>query len=236
MVQSNQGKNTLTNRTQSLKSNHTKATRNPYLENGCIMWQGKLYIPEIPELRMEIIASHHDGVMMGHLGQYHTAELVAQNYWWLGMHQDIKTYIFKCQECQWTKINNQPLHTVLHLHNPPLRPWEDVSINFIMLLPTSDEGMDAIVNINCMTSKQIVLWATKKEISLEELAMEYLKHIVPLKGIPHKVISNRGNIFISTFMKSLFKLLGIEANPSTAYHLQTDSQTERSNVMVEHFI
>ena len=53
-----------------------------------------------------------------------------------------------------------------------------------MPLPTLDEGMNAIVNINCMMSKQIILWATKKEINLEELAMEYLKHIMPHKGIP----------------------------------------------------
>ena len=59
-----------------------------------------------------------------------------------------------------------------------------MSIGFIMLLPTSDEGMDAIVNVNCMTSKQIVLWATKKEINSEELAMEYLKHVIPHKGVP----------------------------------------------------
>ena len=44
--------------------------------------------------------------------------------------------------------------------------------------------MDAIVNVNCMTSKQIVLWATKKDINSEELAVEYLKHVVPHKGIP----------------------------------------------------
>ena len=79
---------------------------------------------------------------------------------------------------------------VLHSHNPPLEPWEHISIDFIMPLPTSNKGMDAIVNVNCMTSKQVVLWATKKDINSEELAMEYLKHIVPHKGILHKVISN----------------------------------------------
>ena len=129
------------------------------------------------------------------------------------------------QECQPTKVNNQPLHTVLHPHNSLLKPWKHVSINFIMPLPTSDEGMDTIINVDCITSKQVVLWATKKELNLEELVMEYLKHIVPHKGIPHKVVSDQGSMFVSNFMKSLFNLLGIEANPSTAYHPQTDRQT-----------
>ena len=105
-----------------------------------------------------------------------------------------------------------------------------------MLLPTSDKGMDMIVNVNCIMSKQIALWATKKEINLEELAMEYLKHVVPHKGIPYKVVSDHGSIFMSQFMKSLFNLLDIKANPSTAYHPQTDDQTERSNATVEHFL
>ena len=65
-----------------------------------------------------------------------------------------------------------------------------MSIDFIMPLPTSDEGMDTIINVNCITSKQVVLWATKKELNLEELVMKYLKHIVPHKGIPHKVVSD----------------------------------------------
>ena len=58
-----------------------------------------------------------------------------------------------------------------------------------MPLPPSDKGMDTIVNVNCISSKQIILWATKKEINSEELAMEYLKYIVLHKGIPCKVIA-----------------------------------------------
>ena len=95
-----------------------------------------------------------------------------------------------------------------------------------MPLPTSDEGLDAIVNVKCMTSKQVILWAIKKEINLEELAMEYLKHVVPHKGVPWKVISDCGSVFVSAFMKSLFNLLGVEANPFTVYHPQTDGQTK----------
>ena len=135
------------------------------------------------------------------------------------MHRDIKTYIFKCQQCQYTKVNHQLLQTVLHPHDLLLEPWEHVLIDFIMPLPTLDERMDAIINVNCITLKQIVLWATKKEINSEELAMEYLKHVVPHKGISHKVVSNWRSIFIFWFMKSLFALLGIKANLSTAYHL-----------------
>ena len=105
-----------------------------------------------------------------------------------------------------------------------------------MPLPTLDEGIDTIVNVNCMTPKQIVLWTTKKEINSKELAMEYLKHVVLHKGIPHKVVSDWGSVFVSAFMKSLFHLLRIKANPSTAYHPQMDGQTKRSNATVEHFL
>ena len=55
-------------------------------------------------------------------------------------------------------------------------------------------------------------------------------------GLPRKVISDRGSQFISNFMKELCNQLGIKRNPSTAYHPQTDSQTERVNQEMEQYL
>ncbi len=54
----------------------------------------------------------------------------------------------------------------------------------------------------------------------------YLRNIWKLHGLPWRVVSDRGPQFVTAFMKELFQMLGIEAMTSTAYHPQTNGQTE----------
>ena len=64
----------------------------------------------------------------------------------------------------------------------------------------------------------------------------YVCNVWKLHSLPRKVISDRGPQFIALFMKELYRLLGIEAASSTAYHPQTDGQTERVNQELEQYI
>ena len=64
----------------------------------------------------------------------------------------------------------------------------------------------------------------------------YRDRVFSEHGLPKKVISNRGPQFVSKFMKELYETMGIKGNPSTAYHLQTDRQTERVNQLVKEFL
>ena len=64
----------------------------------------------------------------------------------------------------------------------------------------------------------------------------YLQNVWKLHGLPRKVVSDRGPQFIAAFMKELYQLLGIEATTSTAYHPQTDRQTERVNQELEQYL
>ena len=74
------------------------------------------------------------------------------------------------------------------------------------------------------------------ELNSEGLARIYRDNVFRLHGLPRKVIHDRGPQFVSSFMKDLYRLLGIEGNPSTAYHPQTDGQTERINQEIEHYL
>src|SRR6266550_2010248 len=73
-------------------------------------------------------------------------------------------------------------------------------------------------------------------ITSQGVANLYREHIFKEQGLPKKVISNRGSQFVSGFMKGLYQKIGIEANPSTAYHPQTDGQTERVNQELEEYL
>ena len=73
-------------------------------------------------------------------------------------------------------------------------------------------------------------------IMAQGMAALYRDHVFRLHGLPSKIIHDRGVQFDARFMRELYKLLHIEANPSTAYHPQTDGQTERVNQDVELFL
>jgi transposase InsO family protein len=83
-----------------------------------------------------------------------------------------------------------------------------------------------------------MIWviATHVEVNLEGAAVDFCNKVFWYHGLPHKIISDRGPQFVSKFTKALYKLLGITGNPSTAYHPQTDGQTERVNQEIEQYL
>lgn len=108
-------------------------------------------------------------------------------------------------------------------------------MDFIGPLPESC-GFKMILVIVCMLTKECIFVPCSEEILSEGTARLVFKHVVPRKGIMKKVVSDRGPQFVGPFITDLYKLLGIELNPSTTYHPQTDSQTERINQEVEKYL
>ena len=73
-------------------------------------------------------------------------------------------------------------------------------------------------------------------ITSQGVANLYKEHVFREHGLPQKVISDQGSQFVSSFMRNLYNLLRIEANPSMAYHPQTDRQTEGMNQELEEYL
>ena len=82
----------------------------------------------------------------------------------------------------------------------------------------------------------IRLFPTTTEITSQGVTKIFHDEVFKLHGIPHKVISDQGPQFISSFMKELYSQLQVEGNPSTAYHPKTDGQTEWVNAWVEQYL
>ena len=123
----------------------------------------------------------------------------------------------------------------LHPHTAPSRPWEVISVDMIGPLPES-LGYTSILNIVCLFSKQVISIPTNIELSSMGWAKLYRDHVYCHHGLSRKIISDRGPQFVSKFLKDLYALLGIEGNPSTAYHPQTDGQTEQINQEIEQYL
>jgi hypothetical protein len=120
--------------------------------------------------------------------------------------------------------------------NPiPDVPLLNISVDFITGLPKA-QGYNAIfVVCNCYSKQVHIILTTSKTSSLG-LTHLYHNHIWKLHGLPNSMISNHGPQFAATFMKELNKLLGITTKLSTAYHPQTDGQTERMNQKIEQYL
>jgi len=114
-------------------------------------------------------------------------------------------------------------------------PWQCISVDLITELPTS-RGYNAILVVVDQFTKMICLIPTYTSLSSEGVARLFRDHVWKDFGVPENIIYDRGSVFVSRFMEALNHLLGIQANPSTSYHPQTDGQTERINQEVEQYL
>jgi len=162
-------------------------------------------------------------------------ELLKRNYWWPGLKEDIKRYVQSCFQCQQNKVQHQRKASELHLLEIPQGLWQEISIDIIGLLPKSNR-MDAIVIIVDQFTKMICLKATITNVSLEGIVKIYRNNIWKLHRVPRKILSDRGPQFASKFIEEFTRALGTKRQLSTAYHPQTDGQTERINQEIGTFL
>jgi len=221
---------------EELKKAGIKALKNEEweVEDGIILKEGRIYIPE-GDLRREIIQLHHNTPIGGHGGRWKIAELVARNYWWPGVMKEVGRYVDGCDACQryknWSKVPAGKLMP----NAIPEKPWSHISADFITKLPLA-QGYNAILVVcNCF-SKMAHFIATTEKTSAERLAKLFRDHVWKLHRLPESVISDRGVQFAVGMMKELNNLLGIQTKLLTAYHPQTDGQTERTNQELEQYL
>jgi len=124
---------------EEIKKAGVKMLRNEewQVEEGLVLKEGRVYVPKDEKLRMEIIWLHHDTPIAGHGGQWKMVELVTRNYWWPGITKEVKQYVEGCDQCQRMKNRAEMLVGKLRPNQVPERPWQHISVDFIMKLPVS---------------------------------------------------------------------------------------------------
>src|SRR5467141_5159269 len=132
----------------------------------------------------------------------------------------VTNYIHSCAICCHSKsLHHKPfgLHHFLLIRE---RPWDSILMDFIEGLPLS-EGHETILVVVCHLTKMAIFIPTFCDIYAEDLAHIFLSQVFAKHGPPTDIISDHGKHFISRFWRSLFQLLSIKANLSTAYHPET---------------
>src|SRR6476469_451067 len=118
----------------------------------------------------------------------------------------------------------------------PSKRWEQVTMDRITQLPITDKGYDSIVVWVDKLSKKAIYAPTKTTITAPELASLMYREVVRHYGVPKSIISDRDPLFTSHFWRALWELTGTKLNMSTAYHPQSDGQTERQNRTLEQYL
>jgi len=193
-----------------------------------VLKEGKIYIPKDEELRAEIIQLHHDVPAAGHEGRWKMVELVTRNYWWPGVTRDVEKYIEGCNLCQRMKNRMEEIARKLKLSEVLEKSWTYLTMDFIMKLLIVARK-DAILVVCNQLSKMMYFVATTKGMSAEGLARLFRNNVWKLHGLPESMVLDRGPQFAVELTKELNRILGIEMRLLTAFHLQTDGQTEQMN-------
>ncbi|KAL5482963.1 hypothetical protein ACEPAI_9558 [Sanghuangporus weigelae] len=186
-------------------------------------------------VREAVMKECHNSTLAGHPGSNKTVAMVSRSFWWPNIYVDVRNYVRGCDRCQRTKALRVTRAKVLHPNEVPEAPWQIVTVDLIGELPESNRFNAICVVVNRF-SKQIHAIPTTMKLTAEGTAKIYRDHVFCLHGLPRKIIHDRGIQFDAKMMKELYKLLHIEGNPSTAYHPQTDGQTERVNQELEQFL
>ena len=208
-------------------------------EDNLLRYKGRIYVPEDPALRQEIIAKCHDDPLAGHFGAEKTLELLQRKYHWRDVAAQVRSYVQTCDICQRTKVVRHRPYGELQSLPLPNGPWQELTMDFITGLPPSKRSggvYDAILVVMDRYTKMVRYLATTKTIAAAELADLFFDEIVCRFGMPAGIVSDRGSVFTSAFWSAVCYHAKIKRRLSTAFHPQTDGQTERQNQTLEHFL
>lgn len=193
-------------------------------------WRDKIYVPK--SMRQIILKQYHETPVAGHWGSMKTLEMISRTFGWSDIRTDVLTFIKSCVSCQSVKVDKRPPQGLLKPLPIPDRPWSTIGVDFVVKLPLS-EGQDSVMVVVDHFSKAAHFISARETWSAEEMATSFIRDVFKLHGLPDKIVSDRGSIFMSKFWSSVLQQLQVSQAPSTAFHPQTDGQVERTNALLE---
>lgn len=193
------------------------------------------YVADTTE-RIRIMQQYHCSKWGGHFGVRKTMEAIRRQHVWPGMKADLEQFVAACPTCARCKKPRQKSQGLLHPLPIPTGAWKSVSLDFISGLPRTKYGYDTCLVVVDRGTKMAHFIPCYSTITAAGTADLFLRHIFRLHGLPDDIVSDRGPQFISKVWKSLWAAMEVDDKRSTAFHPQTDGQTERVNQVLECYL
>ncbi|CAH9099513.1 unnamed protein product [Cuscuta epithymum] len=205
------------------------------LRKGLIYYKDRLMLPKKFARINQVLKEFHDSACGGHAGYLRTLKRISSVLYWEGMRQDIQDYVKSCEVCQRNKYQALSPAGLLQPLPIPDHIWTDISLDFIGGLPRT-MGKDTILVVVDRLTKYAHFLALGHPYTAKSVAELFIQEVVKLHGFPRTIVSDRDSLFLSSFWAELFKLAGTKLKYSTAYHPQTDGQTEVVNRYLETYL
>ncbi|GJT10862.1 putative nucleotidyltransferase, ribonuclease H [Tanacetum coccineum] len=197
-------------------------------EHGVIWYGNRLCVPGDSSLQEAILTGAHSSPFFIHPGSTKMYRDLKQKFWWNGMKQEVARFVAKCLTCQQVKIEHQRASGLLQPLDIPTWKWEQISMDFLTRLPRTFKKNDAIWVVVDRLTKSAHFLPIQQGYSSSKLAEIFPQEIIRLHGTPASIVSDRNPRFTSRFWKGLQNAWGARLKFSTAFHPQTDGQTERT--------
>lgn len=209
-----------------------------HLVNGRVYVRDRLFIPPDEPLRLQILHRNHSSSPGGHPGRFKTYDLLRRAYYWPRLSTDVATFVQACHLCKRTKNARHAPSGFLDPLPVPFRPWTDISVDFVGPLPVcTRNGLNyehILVVVDRLTKMRHFI--PVPDTKAETLADAFVGIVYRLHGTPTTIVSDRGTQFISTFWRELSRRLGVTLRTSSAYHPESDGQTEIVNAGMEQYL
>jgi hypothetical protein len=172
-------------------------------EDVTIFLRGRLCVPQKPTVWMEILREAHRSPYIVHPSETKMYQDLKQSFWWKRMRVDIAKYVASCCICQKVKAEHQRPAGLLKPLEILVWKWENITMDFVVGLPRSPRGKDAIWVVIDRLTKVAHFIPMKTTNSASDLVALYIKEVVRLHGVPKSIVSDRDSNFVSNFLEKL---------------------------------
>ena len=195
---------------------------------GSLWYKGRVVVPQLIELREEILREFHCSCFPVHPGGMKMYRDLRCQYYWSEMKRHIWDFVRRCLICQQVKAVHQRTTGLLQPLEVAEWKWEHVTMDFVTHLPRTSRRHETVWVIVDRLTKSAHFLAVRMTFTLEEFCGLYMREIVRLHGVLVSIVLDRDPRFTAHFWKSFQKTMGTQLMMSTAFHPQTDGQSERT--------
>jgi len=196
-------------------------------KDGLFFKNGKVAIPDIFEVKKDVLIESHDSLNGGHLGINKTLEKVKRCFWWAGMNLDIENHVKICPACQLSKYRCHKPKGQTFDFQPATSPWEVVHVDFAgPFKHTAPGGYNRICVFTDSFTKLAIFVKCKTTITSEKLADLYIEHVWKVYGRPGKLVSDNEPILCAEAWTKIHAKLGTKLSHIAAYNAKANGAAE----------
>jgi hypothetical protein len=211
------------------------AVANFVLSKGLLRFKDRVWIRENPALHLKLLQACHTSALGGHSGIPVTYMRMKKLFAWKGLRKSVQDFVQSCLICQQAKPDRTKLPGLLQPLPVPSGAWQIISLDFVEGLPKLGNA-DCILMVVDSFTKYGHFLPLKHPFTSFSVAKAFLDCVYKLHGPPSVIISDRDKVFTSNLWQELFKLAGVALHMSSAYHPQSDGQTECLNQTMETYL